>query len=568
MTKSNDRRANAISRELGQHLSRLSTVVVITAAVVVTVAVLVTLGIRENRERRAKIGERAKRAADAMETSGKKLKKLREEFERLRAIARKKEEARATKPQPVVAQPIAPTEVSKPPDLDKKIFDAALDAMKEGAAADVRGPLVARASERLQTLSSRDADYRVMETLLVEMLLPAGQFEKNKAEAEAASKASNDFQVDKETIPLPSLGEVKIDPKIALIGLALMTAAAYIVVMIETRRVLSLVGRARGAAMTLAPAWIYTEDPKSRRVLGWREGEDGRRYISAMVIHGGWIALSLFLAVNLLMTLREDRMDRRKQELAAVDTAIAAIVIGANVAAAWFFARQFAPRLAVSATRTWSTTPVVTRRAAVGLILAGTAGTAIYMAVQRSRTKAANLAQQIRELFGTRPAPLAQNMRTHVVHGTLACKHHLPKHRERELQSNGIPHRGWEPWILYGAAKDLEAQLREEWKASKPPDRIEATQKRAENFKEVIELLLLAIAQRPWSYHLHDRLIRVYGGLKRYNDIRILLDRSINDAKVAIQRGGSQAKAAQRALEHFGKWKPRKPENAKKRASK
>ncbi|HYC62175.1 MAG TPA: hypothetical protein VEK79_21670 [Thermoanaerobaculia bacterium] len=93
-----------------------------------------------------------------------------------------------------------------------------------------------------------------------------------RAKEEKAIVESRETYEKKESIPSP-FGEINIHPAVALVLLAFVSALAYILLSLETRRVLGLASRVEGVSSSLAPAWLYSEDERCRTYFGWEGGE-------------------------------------------------------------------------------------------------------------------------------------------------------------------------------------------------------------------------------------------------------------------------------------------------------
>lgn len=139
-------------------------------------------------------------------------------------------------------------------------------------------------------------------------------------------------------------------------------------------------------------------------------------------------------------------------------------------------------------------------------------------------------------------AGFVANARNGVIHHVTTCKDHLPVDRSlpSQLAKPGRRHEKVAAALLAAAQSAIE---RGERAASQvlaeggTPEEAKR-QRRIEDLK-AIGLLNEAIAVRPFCYHLYDKLIRVYGRQKQYDDIRVVLARA---KRLAVERGRPDAR--------------------------
>jgi hypothetical protein len=205
---------------------------------------------------------------------------------------------------------------------------------------------------------------------------------------------------------------------------------------------------------------------------------------------------------------------------------------------------------------------------------------------------------------------LTAHSRTGVVHHIEVCARHLPKPGKRTTAAVGsVVHHGWEAAILYQSVKEIDrlnaltysgyrdrayaewmrvTRLRSNGRSlSRPrpsrssPKDIEKAATEIRNMREdldnlwkqtperfaksplgainrmrtekMIAMLLHAIDLQPWSYHLHHRLIRIYGRFGRYREIRRLIQRSQQLATEAVKHS-PRAKNIVKAKKEFDSW--------------
>lgn len=112
-------------------------------------------------------------------------------------------------------------------------------------------------------------------------------------------------------------------------------------------------------------------------------------------------------------------------------------------------------------------------------------------------------------LFLPNSNQLVINKNTGVVHHEIFCKNHLPKEKNRtsnrKISANIKFHESKKIQILNKISQDI-------------------------SIEDSIQVLLLAVENNPTSVHLYDKLIKLFGTIKRYESIHLLL----NDAEINI----------------------------------
>ena len=199
---------------------------------------------------------------------------------------------------------------------------------------------------------------------------------------------------------------------------------------------------------------------------------------------------------------------------------------------------------------------------------------------------------------------LTAHARRGVVHHVEVCSRHLPKAVHRtHARDEAVVHRGWEAAILYQAVMEMEqlntltyrgfrdrayvariramheqirelemrppmhgrrerresavdihadgAEFREQlWRRFKQSSLIQLNHRRTE---KTIRMLLRAIELQPWSYHLHHKLIRIYGREHQFDKIRTLIERSRKFAAEALTKTPG-AKNILKAKKEYDSW--------------
>jgi hypothetical protein len=459
----------------------------------------------------------------------------------------------------------------------------------------------------VETLQSRFIDARTVLTRLgygyrrprrifEEYEQHAGTYLAALAREKKATDDARATQDRKESIPSP-LGEVNINPSVAFVLLAFITALAYLLLWLETRHLLSLVPRASGASssLVLAPVWFYTSDERCSRYFGWEATEQRIRFRAALLIHALWLALSIWMMVECFRVGAALRVQFASP--ASVKMALLlANLIAASLFVHQFFGRRMAPT--VEKLRQSVASPI-TRRTAIATVVIGAVGVAGFKTWRRQQhgaEKRPNITKSADVFAVQQDAPLIENTRTTIVHHRDVCGRHLPADEHRKPASSATwIHRGWEVPILYAIATQIE---RREMKVrisapsnavtrttpltltlpstsllSQPSVRRGRTPEREAELAEIrkkesaamrpaIEMLQRAISLQPLSYHLHDRLVTIYGRLHNFDAIHLLLATAVNQARRELEKHPKSRTAvkAVHALEQ-------RQENARKRAA-
>ncbi len=520
--------ANDVCRELNQRLTKLTLFVGIAIVVIVGFAVLITQRVMEDEQRLGDTYDQRRQAMLAARKYGDVLIDLRQRFS------------------PTLHEIVFVRDAARVPTASER-------ATLRGAFLDLKPLRKLQPDERKRrfdvarlTLESLGEPYEVLLDMLDEYEENAGSYVEAVAIQQKVIEDVRQIIDKKESVPSP-FGEFDLNPAVALALLAILAAGSYIFVALETRRVLRLTGRAQGTAMTLAPVWIYTTDEYCRQVLGWRRGDYRRRYASAFLIHALW------LTVAVGTTVAAFAVDASAKVLFLWPDVIRMILVVANLAALGLFISVFfAGFRTIEKAKSVAAIPVTRRVAAVGLA-AGVLGLIGYRQFPRWRhgaPKQPRLLQASQLALPNASLLLIRNEKTGVVHSQIACSTHVPIHSKVVVDGKGWLHRGREVPTLYEAALIAEG---EGGRASHPrlgPIAVLGSpRQQGEGNPEVaIAFLQQAIALQPWSYHLHDRLIRTYKRLRRFSAIGELLNASIAQLRERLKSQPANAKAIRKAL--------------------
>ena len=131
-------------------------------------------------------------------------------------------------------------------------------------------------------------------------------------------------------------------------------------------------------------------------------------------------------------------------------------------------------------------------------------------------------------------ANIVVNARTHVLHHTSACRHPLPRDINRVKKPSDLPdvgvHRTHEASVFEALAGDAFANTRDD---------------------EAISHLKRGLAISPLRFHLYDRLVRVYGRRKQYDEIFKELQAGLREAERLASSNAITRTDLQRARQEF-----------------
>lgn len=106
-------------------------------------------------------------------------------------------------------------------------------------------------------------------------------------------------------------------------------------------------------------------------------------------------------------------------------------------------------------------------------------------------------------LFLPNSNQLIINKNTGVIHHEIFCKNHLPKEKNRKLDKK------LSPYVKFHESKKIQILNKISQDIS---------------IEDSIQVLLLAVENNPTSVHLYDKLIKLFGTIKRYESIHLLLN--------------------------------------------
>jgi len=563
--------ANDVRRELSQRLNKLTIYIAIGLFLFAALAIVIDQRVHEDSEEAKGLQIERRSAERQAESARQTLNRLNTGFIRALGVAaalqgkpkpgsRKPEPATPGK-EPAEAKPTEEKGRTIPGSDDYTAFEEALvdSTVLVDLPETVREERFKDARQRLTLLSENTkGGYDQPKKLFQGFVRHAYAYLQAYTRVVAADKALNDAKHARQTVPTP-FGEFQVKPKVALVSIALMASICYVLLTLETRHILLLAVLARGTETVLAPVWLYSDDTDQRRILGWSAKNDRGRFLSAVLVHGLWLLLTMWLAAECFRT------EVAGEALFLPPVPMSAAILGGASAAVATFVYQFFPArvsktvddVQVAVQRVAATT--LTRRAAAGALLLGVGGLVAwriqkaFRGVERRKGPYLAVAQMIQaRVPGPSQQRLLQNARFRrpqdgrrpTVHDEVLCASHLPQKRQIAAAGNWI-HPGREVAVIYAIARDLAAST-----LALPGARREASIADRREFERQVQslenLLEETAALQPWSHHVHDLLIRLYGRRQGYAEIAMLLQTSLGRLELAL--GKRQAPAMQRSL--------------------
>ncbi len=494
-------KAKETCREIAQHLTHLNTYVTGALIVLLALTVLTFQRLAEERRENGKHAVVVAGAEEAVTRSENEIGRLRTAF-----LAAIKLANRASK------------RIDASRD-DVYVFGAALDALEPKSGPDTRNALIAIAAARLRALTVADDQFGRAEVLFQKTVAQAHDLlrarEVRDAKREALQAVSNE-----KSFPSP-VGEINLDPKTALVCLAIMAAAGYVFLVVASRRLLARIPPGGETVSVVPPVWLYAHGDDCRRSLGWQPEDAPDRLTSAVAIHATWLALSFGLLGALF--------DRSAYEGIAFlpPEFIKAAAVAINVTALLAFLSAFLPPAIDDEGKT-STFAGRARRAAIVMLTAGAVGFPLMLILRRRGPPGARKVL-LQPVPPANERDLIRNSRNGVVHHPRVCRFHLPVPPNRAAAAPGTQrfHESVQTEIALAILDESHG---------KPAN--------SALLVATAETLTKAIKTRPLSWHLHDRLIRIYGALKEYGKIEELLVDALAEARKHDTLSGRRAAAA------------------------
>ena len=539
---------------------------------------------------------------------------------------------------------------STEPSSDEFLYEKALSArfLNNGQNWEQKLLLFGKAEEQLRaqaeraSRSTRRVGAFVDEAKLAQAIRILQEYEDNvrtemlqRASVSIAAERIRNVRATKQSIPTP-FGSFQIDPRLALVGMALASLIAYFFFNLSARTARTMaqelaqsLGQSERCRYAVAtPSWFFVGSNSVREIAI----RPSTSTAAAARLHAAWLLLALAIcfeswrlgAASSLLIGHSYAMYVVLAAALLVAVALAVDFLHPRPAVIW---HEQLPRL--MAVR-------VSRRQAIAVAVISTSVVVAGSVLRRWPRKGRPLPNALRAkevsvpIYPNTPVAidvdgeesllsrekerkwklnLTAHAHTGVVHHIEICSHHLPKPRNRTpAPAGGVVHRGWEAAILYRASMEIEnlnrltfagyhnrayaeqlkaMRFRSEEVGAPRPTRtsarrrleaatIEASEirKEGEKFRQgvpknfagsplgainrhrdskIIDMLLHAIEIQPWSFHLHHRLIRVYGRLERFDAIRTLIDRSRRLAAEAVRRSPRAADIA-KAKREFDSW--------------
>jgi hypothetical protein len=362
----------------------------------------------------------------------------------------------------------------------------------------------------------------------------------------STKKESDDLKTAKKSIPTP-FGNFQIAPKLALLGLAFAVIITYFVFYNYVRRVRRLANEEAVAGPDSAslriPAPFWSPDPG-----GGPTSQSSSDVVLSVSLHVLWVGVGIWLVFESLATWKATKALEFDYKSFWGYLLLLAVLVSVFIAIQQYFPASFKNRFLARNGPDGSTRFPRRRFVYLGAIGALGVLTAVIYRVSGSRKRPKAVRPQLTEFTATpEEAQWVQNAVTGVIHYRPVCEKHLPK-KNRQLKELSP--------ALGGVHAGLQARI---WldlseRAARPP---EPEAHHAQQDKNQVAYLQKAIAASPLSLHLYDRLCRVYGSLKLYDQIVPLFEGGLKEVekRLAELPNPPQKVSDKRRSKSLNRWK-------------
>jgi hypothetical protein len=344
----------------------------------------------------------------------------------------------------------------------------------------------------------------------------------------SATNATKELSASKKSIPTP-FGSFEVAPRLALLALSFAALINYFIFNYSTRRMRALAREYKHAfpddnerkitAHVPAPFWLYSKESNDEQMMDWSRGA---AYLS-FALHFAWLVIAGWLAFESLFRWNATKALVFSYKIIWVYVLIACLVMSALLTL-WTFIPAKARRSLLRAKKSSLSVYQNSRRAFVGLsalaVLSVASGGILYLLRRRVVKKGQRpYSVPVSQLgLDAERNPWIVHKRTNVVHYVGLCSKHLPfKYNQLEntvAPTNLLIHSGYTLRILEDLAKRTLPQPGQE--------------------EHAISLLKQAIALSPLSFHYYDRLVKIYGVLRRYEEIKPLLGNGLKQVDLKL----------------------------------
>jgi tetratricopeptide (TPR) repeat protein len=352
----------------------------------------------------------------------------------------------------------------------------------------------------------------------------------------------------KQAIPTP-FGNFQVPPKLALLALAFAAVLTYLIFMTSVIRLRALTRdylvleeeQKKSPLDHFPPFWLYGRDRSNFSLLFSSPNLSKSSLIAALLaasfaFHAGWLMFASLLIYQ-SWTWKSSGLllfDNKHFSFYILLILLAIAVM--------LFLMHFIPKVS---NKTFGTLKPMkrfregtySRRAFLGGFIAVLiAGAAYYFGLLRTHRSAKSCAfESDSVLLKGYEQDFVGNRRTKILHHRVACQNHLPRNKNRSigdvLPNLFCPHATYRSSILEQLA------IRDSAK---------------ERYESAIAHLERAIKLSPFSYHLYDRLIGLYGRVRQYDKIDILLQEALQSVRGVKQpRSLRMQRSMQRAEREF-----------------
>lgn len=349
----------------------------------------------------------------------------------------------------------------------------------------------------------------------------------------------------RQSIPTP-FGDFEIAPKLALMALAfgsVFTYLAFLVSIVKTRQLvedylLLHLGKEPIPLDHAPPFWLHGGHGRNFAAVYRNKAPSKLLPIANAALHLGWILFTGWLIYKSL-ALKSANVLLSEYRKFADYTLLVIFFVAIAFAVALFYSR-FLNGFRSEQGKLLESGRISGRRIFLGLSVTGLlTGAAYYFWIKSAGLKSKQRVSKPSLSLPTHYEEFVGNRKTKVLHHLTACRKHLPLKKNRVVRDESL--------ISFCPHVSNGARILEE---------VAITEIAGKNYGLAVSYLRKAIELNPLGYHLYDRLIGLYGRLRQYDEIKLLLTDALhvqNLAKQNLEIGGQDtwAKRIKRAENEF-----------------
>lgn len=339
----------------------------------------------------------------------------------------------------------------------------------------------------------------------------------------------------KQVIPTP-IGNFQVPPKLALMALAFVAVLTYLIFITSVSRIRALtkeylirMGKQELNPLDHSPPfWLYGRDCSNFSLLFSSPNLSRPSFAAASLaasfaFHAGWLMFAGWLIYQ-SWTWKSSGVLLFENKHLSVYTLLILLTVAAVLSLIHFIPKLSNENLNSFKSMTGLTGKAINRRVFLGgFITVLIAGAAYYFGLRGiyKRTKSCTSESDSTLLNGYKQ-DFVGNQRTRILHHRVACRNHLPRLNNRS-KADGLPN-------LFCSHASYRWSILEQL----------ATRDTAnQRYETAIAHLKRAVDIAPFSYHLYDRLIGLYGRVQQYDKIDILLQEALQHVREVKQQNMS-----------------------------